>query len=50
MNEIVFKLNNIGKTYNEKDKNELTVIKDFNLEIKENEFLCIVGQIGRAHV
>lgn len=46
MNNIVFKLNNIGKVYNEKDKNELTVIKDFNLEIKENEFLCIVGPSG----
>lgn len=46
MNEIVFKLNNIGKVYNEKDKNELTVIKDFNLEIKKNEFLCIVGPSG----
>lgn len=46
MDEIVFKLNNISKIYNEKDKNQLTVIKDFNLEIKENEFLCIVGPSG----
>lgn len=46
MNDIVFKLNNIGKVYNEKDKNKLTVIKDFNLEIRENEFLCIVGPSG----
>lgn len=46
MNNIVFKLNNIGKAYNENDKNELTVIKNLNLEIKENEFLCIVGPSG----
>ncbi|NLY66012.1 MAG: ABC transporter ATP-binding protein [Tissierellia bacterium] len=46
MNNIVFKLNNIGKVYNENEKNELTVIKNLNLEIKENEFLCIVGPSG----
>lgn len=46
MNDIVFKLNNISKIYNEKSDNQLTVLKDFNLEIRENEFLCIVGPSG----
>ncbi len=46
MNNIAFELNNIGKVYNENETNELIVIKNLNLEIKENEFLCIVGPSG----
>lgn len=46
MKETVFKLNNIDKFYNQGEHNEIQVIKDFNLEIKEKEFVCLIGPSG----
>jgi len=39
--EIMIKLENIYKSYNEK-----VIYENFNLEIKENEILCILGVSG----
>lgn len=47
MNPDVFNLEGISKSFGiNGDRNELLVIKEINLTIKENEFVCLVGPSG----
>ena len=41
---------NVSKTFIQKGNQEVPVIRDVTLDVYENEFLVILGQIGRAHV
>lgn len=45
MKDAILKINNLSKTYHEKD-GEITAIENLNLEIYENEFIAIVGPSG----
>lgn len=42
----MIKLSNINKTYNKGTVNETQLFNDFNFEVKEKEFLSIVGSNG----
>lgn len=42
----MIKLENISKTYNLGTDHETKVFKDFNLQIKKNEFVSIIGPNG----
>lgn len=47
MEETVFNIEQVSKSYiSQGGKNDLLVIKEINLEIKENEFVCVVGPSG----
>ncbi len=48
MNEVKTKIRakNVCKIYNSGKKNAFTAIKDVNVEINENEFVCLVGPSG----
>ncbi len=41
----ILKINNLSKTYYTK-KNEIHAVENFNLELKEGEFIAIVGPSG----
>ena len=45
MDKIVLKANKICKTYKNGD-NKLSVLKDFSLELKQNQIITITGQSG----
>lgn len=47
MEQTVFNIEGISKSFvTEGGKNDLLVIKEINLEIKDNEFVCLVGPSG----
>ncbi len=47
MTQTIFNLEGISKSYvSEGGKSDLLVIKEINLEIKENDFVCLVGPSG----
>lgn len=45
MNKII-RIKNISKTYDSKENITVDALNNINLEIKENEFICIVGASG----
>lgn len=45
MDKIILKANKICKTYKNGD-NQLSVLKDFSLELKQNQIITITGQSG----
>lgn len=45
MEKNIYKVDGVAKSF-EDDGNELLVIKDADIEIKENEFVCLVGPSG----
>lgn len=47
MSDTIFELNGIGKVFaSDRGKDQLSVLKDIDLKIGENEFVCIVGPSG----
>lgn len=46
MKGMTFNLKDVNKFFNAGEKNELQVIKNFNLQIAENQFVCLIGPSG----
>lgn len=46
MKGLTIKVNNVSKVYEAKGKKEVLVLKDVNLTVKTNEFVCILGPSG----
>lgn len=47
INKSILSINNIKKTFiTDGDRGSLTVLQDINVDIQENEFVCIVGPSG----
>lgn len=42
----MIKIEKLNKYYNQKEKNELHVLKDLNLEVKNQEYISIMGTSG----
>ena len=42
----MLRINNLSKSFNEGTENELNIFKDFNLEVRESEFVAILGSNG----
>lgn len=45
MEKNIYKVDGVAKSFDD-DGHELLVIKDADIEIKENEFVCLVGPSG----
>ncbi|AJA46802.1 ABC-type nitrate/sulfonate/bicarbonate transport system, ATPase component [Clostridium pasteurianum DSM 525 = ATCC 6013] len=43
---MTIKVNNVSKVYGSKEKKEIVVLKDINLTVNNNEFVCILGPSG----
>lgn len=43
---VLLKLNNIKKSYNKGMLNEVLALKEINIEIKNTEFICLLGRSG----
>ncbi|WP_236900376.1 ABC transporter ATP-binding protein [Clostridium pasteurianum] len=46
MSILTIKVNNVSKVYGSKEKKEIVVLKDINLTVNNNEFVCILGPSG----
>lgn len=46
MDNNILEIKNLTKTYDNHSENEKTVIRDFNLSVKKNEFISILGPSG----
>ena len=46
----MLELININKNYNPGSVNELCLFKDFNLTVKDGEFVSVVGSNGSANL
>ena len=43
------KIDNVKKIYQTR-KGEMTALNGVNLDIKENEFICVVGPVSYTHL
>ena len=45
-NDVVIKIDNVKKIYPVENGNDVVALNGVNLEIKRNEFICVVGPSG----